>query len=50
MKTQLSKPARCKASYTDEYKQPAWELWRASARTAAKADFPGRPTVSIFRD
>ena len=36
MKTQLSKPARSKASYTDEYKQQALELWRASGRSAAK--------------
>ncbi len=36
MKTQLSKPARGKASYTREYKQQALELWRASGRSAAK--------------
>ena len=36
MKTQLSKPARSKASYTDDYKQQALELWRASGRSAAK--------------
>lgn len=36
MKTQLSKPTRSKASYTDEYKQQALELWRASGRSAAK--------------
>lgn len=36
MKTQLSKPVRTKASYTDEYKQQALELWRASGRSAAK--------------
>src|SRR3954468_20118526 len=36
MKTQLSKPARIKARYTDEYKQQALELWRASGRSAAK--------------
>jgi transposase len=36
MKTQLSKPARVKASYTDQYKQEALELWRASGRSAAK--------------
>ena len=36
MKTQLSKPARGKASYTDEYKEQALELWRASGRSAAK--------------
>ncbi len=36
MKTRLSKPVRTKASYTDEYKQEALELWRASGRSAAK--------------
>ena len=36
MKTQLSKPARSKARYTEEYKQEALELWRASGRSAAK--------------
>jgi transposase len=36
MKTQLSKPARVKASYTDQYKEEALELWRASGRSAAK--------------
>ena len=36
MKTQLSKPARGKARYTDQYKQEALELWRASGRSAAK--------------
>jgi transposase len=36
MKTQLSKPARSKASYTDQYKQEALELWRSSGRSAAK--------------
>ena len=36
MKTQLSKPARGKASYTEQYKQEALELWRASGRSAAK--------------
>ena len=36
MKTQLSKPARSKASYTEEYKQEALKLWRASGRSAAK--------------
>jgi transposase len=36
MKTQISKPARTKASYTQEYKQQALELWRASGRSAAK--------------
>ena len=36
MKTQLRKPARERASYTDEYKEQALELWRASGRSAAK--------------
>ena len=36
MKTQLSKPTRSPARYTDEYKQQALELWRASGRSAAK--------------
>jgi transposase len=36
MKTRLSKPARTKARYTDQYKQEALELWRASGRSAAK--------------
>jgi hypothetical protein len=35
MKTQLRKPARDKASYPDQYKQEALELWRASGRSAA---------------
>lgn len=32
MKTQISKPAHSKASYSDEYKQQALELWRKSGR------------------
>ena len=36
MKTQITKPTRDRASYTDEYKQQALELWRASGRSAAK--------------
>ena len=36
MKTQLTKPARRKASYSEQYKQEALELWRASGRSAAK--------------
>ena len=36
MKTQLRKPVRSKASYTDQYKQEALELWRSSGRSAAK--------------
>src|SRR5947199_4348340 len=47
MKTQLGKPARSKASYTDQYKQEALELWRASGRSAAKvaAELGIGPTV-----
>ena len=36
MKTQISKPSRERARYTEEYKQEALELWRASGRSAAK--------------
>jgi len=36
MKTQLSKPARGKTSYSEEYKREALQLWRASGRSAAK--------------
>jgi transposase len=36
MKSQLSKPARSRASYTEEYKQQSLELWRSSGRSAAK--------------
>ena len=36
MKTQLSKPRRNRASYTEQYKQEALELWRASGKSAAK--------------
>ena len=35
MKTQLSKPARSKARYSEEYKKEALELWRNSGRSAA---------------
>jgi len=34
--TQLSKPVRSKTSYTDEDKEQALQLWRASGRSAAK--------------
>ena len=53
MKTQIAKPARSKASYTDEYKQQALELWRASGRSAAKvatwrrSTFPGGTADSM---
>jgi transposase len=36
MRTQLSKPARSRAKYNEEYKKEALELWRASGRSAAK--------------
>ena len=36
MKTQLRKPARERTRYSDQYKQEALELWRASGRSAAK--------------
>ncbi|MGH8092703.1 MAG: transposase [Chthoniobacterales bacterium] len=36
MKTQISKLARERTSFTQEYKQEALELWRASGRSAAK--------------
>jgi hypothetical protein len=41
MKTQLAKPARTKARYTEEYKQEALKLWRASGRSAAKGEEMG---------
>ena len=36
MKTQISKPARERARYTEEYKEEALALWRKSGRSAAK--------------
>jgi transposase len=36
MKTQIAKPAREKASYTEQYREEAVELWRASGRSATK--------------
>ena len=36
MKTQLRKPARERARYTEEYKREALELWRNSGRSAAQ--------------
>ena len=36
MKTQLRKPTRERARYTEEYKKEALELWRNSGRSAAK--------------
>ena len=50
MKTQLSKPARSKASYTDQYKQEALELWRSSGRSASKvAAEPGIRPPLLYR-
>jgi hypothetical protein len=43
MKRQLSKPARTKATYTDQYKQEALDLWRASGGNTAN------PFLNIFR-
>ncbi len=50
MKTQLSKPARDKARYTDEYKEQALQLWWASGRSAAKvaAELGIRPPLLYF--
>jgi transposase len=47
MKTQIQKPARGKASYSEEYKQQALELWRNSGRSAAKmaAELGIRPSL-----
>ena len=36
MKTQITKPVHAKASYTEEFKQQALQLWRTSGRSAAK--------------
>ncbi len=36
MKTELGKPAGERARYTEQDKQEALELWRASGRSAAK--------------
>jgi transposase-like protein len=36
MKTQLRKPSRDRARYSEEYKKKALELWRNSGRSAAK--------------
>ncbi len=47
MKTQLSKPARTAARYTEEYKQEALKLWRASGRSAAKEAGKKRSVLTI---
>ena len=36
MKTQITKPVAGKATYSEEYKQQALELWRKSGRSANK--------------
>jgi transposase len=36
MKAQISKPARERAKYSEEYKQEALALWRNSGRSAAR--------------
>jgi len=41
MKTQLTKPSRTKARYTEEYKQEALELWRAKVAADTAATTPG---------
>ena len=49
MKTQLAKPARRTARYTEEYKKEALELWRASGRSAAKvAGRAGDPSAAAL--
>ena len=47
MKTQISKPAHSKASYSEEYKQQALALWRQSGRSANKvaAELGIRPAL-----
>jgi hypothetical protein len=49
MKIQLAKPARTKARYTQQYKQEALQLWRASGRSAAKvaAELGIRPPLLV---
>lgn len=49
MRTQLSKPARGYARYTDEYKEQALQLWPASGRSAAKvgAELGIRPPLLL---
>ena len=36
MKTQIAKPVRERANYSEQYKQEALALWRNSGRSAAK--------------
>jgi len=42
MKTQLSKPARSKARYSDQYKQEALELWLRRSRGRVTDQTKGR--------
>jgi hypothetical protein len=48
MKTQLRKPSRTKARYTEEYKQEALELWRKSGRSAAKGQQQFRKKLYVI--
>jgi hypothetical protein len=54
MKTQLAKPARSKARYTDQYKQEALDLGPSSGRSAAKVArtifqyFCGQPIAKLM--
>jgi hypothetical protein len=48
MKTQLSKPARSHARYTEEYKKEALELWRASGRSAANRLVGSHPESELL--
>ena len=49
MKTQLRKPSRTKARYTEEYKQEALELWRAKwpQRGESRSRAGDSPTVAL---
>jgi transposase-like protein len=49
MKTLLQKPARTNASYSEQYKEQALELWLNSGRSAAKvaAELGIRPPLLL---
>ena len=49
MKTQLRKPVCSKASYIDQYKQEALELWRSSGRSAKVAAELGIRPPLLYR-
>jgi hypothetical protein len=49
MKRQLSKPARGHARCTDEYKEQALPLWRASGRGAAKVAAESDVAAVVWR-